>query len=66
VISIDRFATYSKHARYSINIFDIINSLTNKVVNFILIIKINIMKVELLCLNTTIKPSLIVESVVEI
>jgi hypothetical protein len=39
------------------------NSLTNKVVNVILIININIMKVELPRLNTAIKPSLISESV---
>jgi DUF438 domain-containing protein len=47
------------------SIFDVIKEF-NKVVNVILIININIMEVELLRLNTAIKPSLISESVVDI
>jgi hypothetical protein len=62
VISINRFATYSKNAKI-LNQHLILSCLNYKVVNIILISNINIIKVELLWNDINKQVSLISESV---
>jgi hypothetical protein len=65
VISINRFASYSKHVKVLIQHL-ILSCLDYKVVNIILIHKINIMKVELLWNGSNKQELLISESVATI
>jgi hypothetical protein len=65
VISINRFATFSKHEEV-LNQYLILSCLDYKVVNIILMNKINIMKVELLRNDNNKQESLIFESVIAI